>query len=68
MTDEYFEVVSVRDPAIDIQATTPELMRKYANDGATVGFRHGGPVYISVGRSFIEQAMGGAAAGVSHAG
>lgn len=55
------------DPDAEPPARYRELLRKYATEGAAVGFRHGGPVYVNVGRSFMAAASG-AQIGLSNAG
>lgn len=54
------------DPDAPAPARYHELCRKYANDGATIGYRHGGPIYMSFGPAWFA-ALDGAVKGTSNA-
>lgn len=68
--EEYADLCAIvaGDPDAEPPARYRELVRKFATQGAQVGYRNGGPVFVSVGRSFMEQATSGAQIGVDHAG
>lgn len=58
--DEYIDLCErvADDPDTEPPARYYELLRKYAQGGASVGFRHGGPVFMSVGKPFLAAASG----------
>jgi len=58
--DEYeclVEIVS-RDPDAEPPARYYELCRKYAEQGANIGWRERAPVYMSFGPAWIASAQG----------
>jgi len=67
--EEYVELTEfVADyPDEPAPARYLELCRKYAAQGALVGFRHGGPILISVDKQFLDAAMSGVQVGVDNA-